>query len=325
MILLVTPHAPGSTSGNGVSAARWAAILRGLGHRVETRADYRSSAGEYAALFALHARKSAAAVLAFHADRPGVPIVIALTGTDLYPDPRAAGTDPEVLALAARLIVLQRLGPDRLGPDLAARARVIVQSVPEIPPRPPRAGCFEAAFLAHVRPVKDPLRPAAATRLLPADSRVLVTHAGEARDRRLAERLAAESAANPRYDWLGPVPRDEALAILARARLLVLPSLHEGGANVVSEAIAAGVPVIASAVPGSIGLLGEDYPGYFPAGDAQALAAALYAAERNLGGYYDRLREHCAALRPLVDPARERRAFAALLAELGVRPDQLTK
>lgn len=53
----------------------------------------------------------------------------------------------------------------------------------------------------------------------------------------------------------------------------------EGGANSVSEAIAAGVPVVASRVPGNLGLLGENYPGYFPAGDAEALARLLFRAE----------------------------------------------
>jgi glycosyltransferase involved in cell wall biosynthesis len=78
-----------------------------------------------------------------------------------------------------------------------------------------------------------------------------------------------------RYGWRGAVPRTEALAVLARSRLLALTSLQEGGANVVSEALAAGVPIVSSAIPGSIGLLGADYPGYFPVGDTEALATVL--------------------------------------------------
>lgn len=314
MILIVTPTAIGSTHGNGVSARRWAAILRDLGHEVEVSEGYRG--GDYSALLALHARKSADAVRAFHADHPRAPIVIALTGTDLYPDLITAEVDPDVLGLAARLIVLQPHGLAQLGPDLAERARVIVQSVPPIPSRPPRTDCFEVAFLAHIRPVKDPLRLAAATRLLPADSRIRVNHVGEARDEALAAEAARESRANPRYTWLGPTMRDQALALLAGSRLLAITSLHEGGANVVSEALAARVPVVASAIPGSIGLLGEDYPGYFPAGDEEALAEALYAAEQDREGYYERLCECCLALHGLVDPAKERDAFAALLRDL---------
>ncbi|MCW2948098.1 MAG: hypothetical protein JWR24_4815 [Actinoallomurus sp.] len=317
MILLVTPELPDSAYGNGVTARRWAGILGGLGHQVRISRRY-PGRGNYGALLALHARKSAEAVRRFHADHPHVPIVIAMTGTDLYPDTAAAGVDPGVLALATRLIVLQPLALDQLAPPVRERTRVIVQSVPDIPRQPVRPDCFEVAFLAHLRPVKDPLRPAAAVRRLPATSRIRVTHLGEARDLQVATMAAAESADNPRYDWLGPRPRDEALAVLARSRLMVLTSWHEGGANVVSEALAARVPVVSSAVPGSIGLLGEDYPGYFPAGDTGALAEMLYSAEQDHDGFHRMLRERCAALRWLIDPAREREALAGLLAELAL-------
>jgi putative glycosyltransferase (TIGR04348 family) len=315
-ILLVTPTSPDSQNGNGVTARRWADFLRVLGHEVHVAEKY-PGARPYCALIALHARKSADAVRAFRADHPAAPIVIALTGTDVYPDLSATGVDPAVLALASRLIVLQPLALDQLGPPLRERARVIVQSVPAIAPLPPRAGCFEVAFLAHVRPVKDPAVLPAALRLLPAASKICATHFGAASDEDLAERLATETAANPRYEWQGARPREEALRVLARSRLMVLTSRHEGGANVISEALAAGVPVIASAIPGTVGLLGADYPGYFPAGDAEALAGKLYAAEQD-HGYYHALKEHCAALRPSVEPRREASALAALLAEVGL-------
>jgi glycosyltransferase involved in cell wall biosynthesis len=198
------------------------------------------------------------------------------------------------------------------------RARVIVQSVPRIARRAPRRDRFEVAFLAHLRPVKDPLRPAAAVRELPAGSRIRVTHLGEGLDAELAAAARAESASNPRYDWLGPRPREDALALLGRSRLLVLTSRHEGGANVISEALAAGLPILSSAIPGSAGLLGADYPGYFPAGDTGALAHALDAAERDRAGYYRALRSRCTALAPMVAPERERQAWAALLAELSL-------
>src|SRR5262249_11930652 len=134
----------------------------------------------------------------------------------------------------------------------------------------------------------------------------------------LAARASCEAASNPRYDWLGPRPRDEALAVLARSRLLVLTSLHEGGANAVSEALAAGGPVISPAIPGSVGLLGSDSPRYFGRGDTDGLAAALDAAEHDRDGYYQLLRERCAALRPMVEPSRERQAWAELLTELAL-------
>ncbi|GAA2079589.1 selenoneine biosynthesis selenosugar synthase SenB [Actinomadura alba] len=316
MILLVTPTALNSDHGNGVSARRWAAILRELGHEVYVTQEYRG--GVYSALVALHARKSADSVRAFNADHPRAPIVVALTGTDLYPDLDTTGVDPDVLALAERLIVLQPHGLRQLPPAIADRGRVIIQSMSAIQAQPPLADRFEVVFLAHLRPVKDPLLLAQAVRLLPANSKIFISHAGAPRDAGLAAEAATETNRNPRYEWLGPIPRGGALALLARSRLLALTSLHEGGANVVSEALAAGVPVISSAIPGSFGLLGEDYPGYFPVGDAAALAEILDAVEENRGDYYTSLKEHCVRLGSLVDPAHEKRAFAVLLKELGL-------
>jgi glycosyltransferase involved in cell wall biosynthesis len=154
-----------------------------------------------------------------------------------------------------------------------------------------------------------------AARLLPARSRVRVLHVGAALSEEMAEMARAEMAENDRYRWLGELPRWHARRVLARSHLLSLTSEMEGGANVISEAIAASVPVVASRISGSIGLLGTDYPGYFPVGDTEALAALLQRAEQSppfLAG----LQARCAALAPLVEPDRERQTWAALLTEL---------
>lgn len=300
-----------------MTARRWAGILRDLGHEVDLAQGYR--AGDYGLLVALHAVKSAAAVRAFHADHPAAPVVIALTGTDLYPDLSTTGVELDVLTIARRLVVLQSHGKGQVPPALRDRVRVILQSMTAVPTAPPNPDCFEVAFLAHLRPVKDPLLLAAAVRYLPASSRIRVTHAGEGRDPALASQAAAASAASGRYTWLGPLPRPEALGVLARSRLLAVTSVHEGGANVVTEALALGVPPISTRIPGSTGLLGTDYPGYFRAGDAVDLARVLRAAEEDSEGFYGLLRQRCAELRHLADPARERDAWAALLAELDVK------
>src|SRR5262249_44099359 len=144
---------------------------------------------------------------------------------------------------------------------------------------PIREDVFEVCVIGHLRPVKDPLRTALAARLLPTVSRIEVLHLGGALSAGLAEEAHAEAARNRRYHWLGEVRRSEALGVLSRCRLLSLTSVSEGGANAISEAVVAGVPVISSHIAGSIGLLGEDYPGYFPVGDTQALADLLWRAE----------------------------------------------
>ena len=96
-----------------------------------------------------------------------------------------------------------------------------------------------------------------------------------------------------------------------QSRLLVLSSRLEGGANVISEAVVAGVPVIASRIAGSTGLLGRTYPGLFPVGGTAGLRRLLLRAERD-GRFLRRLRAHCRRLRPLFTPSRERAAWRRL-------------
>ncbi|MEX2621638.1 MAG: selenoneine biosynthesis selenosugar synthase SenB [Egibacteraceae bacterium] len=309
---IVTPAPPSSHNGNRVTALRWARLLRELGHRVTVTTAWSGVAADV--LVALHARRSAAAARAFTAAHPRRPVIVALTGTDLYQDLTESPETQTAMEAAAALVVLQPLARTAVPSHLRSRVHVIHQSVtvPEAPPDGDRPGRFDVVFLAHLRAVKDPLLVAKATRLLPADSAVRVTHLGAALDRDLGERAAAETEANPRYRWLGDRPRAEALTRLARSRLLVLTSRLEGGANVVSEALAATTPVLSTRIDGSVGLLGRDYPGYFPVGDAGALADLLHRAATD-DTYLGDLAAHVQARRDLVDPVRERRAWADLL------------
>jgi len=265
---------------------------------------------------ALHARHGRTAVERFRARWPDRPLVLTLTGTDLYGDIHRDPRAREVLEWATRLVVLQPLGVDELPAALRAKARVIYQSATRPPNAPPpRTDVFEVCVIGHLRPVKDPFRAAWAARRLPASSRIRVLHLGAALSDDMAAQARAEMAVNPRYRWLGERPRWETLRVLARARLLVHSSEMEGGANVLSEAIACGTPVLASFIPGNVGLLGPDYPGYFPVGDTEALAALMERAETD-PDFYQALQAGVARQRPLVDPARERQSWAELLAEL---------
>ena len=89
----------------------------------------------------------------------------------------------------------------------------------------------------------------------------------------------------------------------------------EGGANVVIEAVRSGVPVLASRIDGNVGLLGADYDGFFPVGDAAALAALMrrFVADAAFAAH---LGAQCARREPLFRPARERRAVRALVFDL---------
>jgi putative glycosyltransferase (TIGR04348 family) len=314
-VVVVTPAPPGSRKGNRVTALRWARILRGLGRRVTVREEYRGERCEL--LVALHALRSYPSVERYRAARPGAPLVVALTGTDLYGAIHIHAEARRALKWGTRLVVLQPLAVEELPEGVRGKTRVIYQSVPAPRVRPaPRQDAFEVCVMGHLRPVKDPFRTALAARRLPPASRLRVLHAGAALDEEMEAMARAEAAANPRYRWLGELPRGKALRLLARCRLLVLTSQLEGGANVVSEALAASVPVISSRIAGSVGLLGEDYPGYFPVGDDAALAGLLWRAETD-AAFYRTLRACCARRRRLVDPARERRSWEKLLRELG--------
>ena len=323
-ILIITPAPPRSRAGNRVTANRWAKMLRSLGQRVTI--DQRLDGQASDLLIALHARKSAAALRSFAEQYPDKPTVLALTGTDLYRDLRTSKRAQQSLELASRLVLLQPHGQTHLPHRLHEKVRVIYQSAerPTKQPRPLKS-VFEICVSGHLRTVKDPFRAALAARHLPADSNMRITHIGGALTSSMETRAIAEMDRNPRYRWLGEVSPSSARRILARSRLLVVSSKMEGGANVICEALAASVPVLASRISGSIGLLGEDYPGYFSVGNTAELSELMYRSE-NDAKFYRVLKTRCRQRSQLVKPERERSAWKNLLNELAnVRQPKLAR
>jgi putative glycosyltransferase (TIGR04348 family) len=313
-IAIVTPAPPQVHTGNRTTADRWARLLKELGNEVRVQRDWNGE--ECDLLIALHARRSSPAIQRFRQERPHAPLIVALTGTDLYSDLENNAEAKRSLELATRIVVLQGLAVEAVQESARGKVRVIYQSAERSSASPPREeGCFQVCVLAHLRSVKDPLRAAYAVRDLPASSRILVKHAGAALDAEFEKQVEAEQRRNPRYQRLGPLAHEDAVDLVARSHLLVLTSHLEGGANVVSEAIAVCTPVISSLIPGSVGILGKDYPGYFPVGDSVALREQLQKAESNDRFYRD-LEQRVARLHPLVSAAREREAWSALLTEL---------
>ncbi len=316
-ILLINPARVQTHTGNRTTGERWATILNQLGHQVQMAHEWPGTQStKHDLLITLHARRSFPTLESFHRSHPDVPIIVALTGTDIYQDVESNPEARQSLEIASRLVVLQARAVDALPAHLRNKCRVVYQSAePAGQPEKPNGDVFRVCVLAHLRAVKDPLRAAYAARELPADSRVQIAHAGGILDAELAREAEAEQRRNPRYLWLGDLSHERALSLLAGSHLLALTSVLEGGANVVSEAIAAGVPVVSSLIPGSIGILGPDYPAYFPLGDTHALCLVMRKAETD-SAFYSELKNRIRNLRPLVDPHREQESWNTLLAEV---------
>ena len=302
-IALVTPAGPGTRNGNRHTALRWAAFLRAAGHKVSISTEDLS--GDADLMLALHARRSHASIRAFPHEKP---LVVALTGTDVYRDIRTSAEARESLALAHRLIVLQPKAAEALPGRLRKKVRVVVQSSATALRHRPVKRKFRICVIGHLREEKDPLRMVLALPYVDADIEVI--HLGAALDPKLEP-----TTLDPRYRWAGSVPHATALRWLASSHAMVISSRMEGGANVVCEALRIGVPVLASRISGNLGLLGGSYPGYFRLEDERALARQITRAASD-PAFYRRLRGKIRVLRSLVSPQAEARALLSSLSGL---------
>ena len=313
-IQLVTPAPLRLNNGNKITAVRWSRILRGLGHKVDIVQHYSGLACDL--LIALHARRSYRSIVKFFELHGELPLVVVLTGTDVYKD---IHNDPEAqhsVKLATRIIVLQKQALAELPRHAHAKTRVIYQSAePYKGHAPKKTKPFKVCVIGHLRTEKDPLRTALAARQIPSFSNLEVLHVGKALDPALGKQAQAEAATNPRYSWVGELPYWMTRRVLARSHLLVITSRMEGSSNVLSEALASSVPVIASKISGLIGTLGKDYPGFFPVGDTVALAELLMRAEYDQA-FYHSLKRACERAAPLVQPQREIASWKLVLREL---------
>ncbi len=297
-----------------MTAVRWAGILKRLGHRVSVEQTYKGRSCDV--LVALHALRSHDSIREYHEKFPDLPLVVVLTGTDLYRDIHRDSRARESLELASHLIVLQKKGLEEIPKRLHRKTRAIYQSATRVNGKASNARkIFKVCVVGHLRPEKDPFRTAMAARRLPASSRVRVTHIGRALSEDMKTRAKREVERNPRYDWVGELPHWKARKVLAQSHLMALSSKMEGSSNVLSEAIASSVPVVASKITGLMGTLGDNYPGYFPVGDTRALTRLLVKAESE-PSFYRKLKKHCTRLSSLVDPKSEVESWRKLLLEL---------
>ena len=313
---IITPAAARSLNGNRATAQRWAGFLRQLGHRVNITTEWDGRA--YDLLVALHAWRSASSIRDYKQQHPNLPLILAMTGTDLY---RFLDSHPEAtltsIRLADRLVTLHRLAEQVLPEGVRHKMHVIHQSAVALPKPPKRSvKTFDICVAGHLREEKDSMRVAYAVRDLPDSSRIRVLHYGKAHDKKWAALARDEMETNPRYHWFGEVPHWQVRRAYGSCHLMVLPSVMEGGANVISEAVVADLPVLASRIDGSVGLLGENYAGYFPAHDTAALRELLLRAETE-PAYLQRLAKQCDKRKPLFTREAEKQGWAELLQDMG--------
>lgn len=304
-----------ANNGNWRTAERWARLLSAHYRVIVQGPDAVAptpATGDAVAMIALHARRGRAAIVDWKRRSRSRPLVVALTGTDLYRDLPAGNSDVRAsLADADRLIVLQGDARGFVPPEARHKVDVILQSAFALTAwRRKASHRLQCVLVAHLRPEKDPGTVMAAWRSLPPDLPIFLSVIGEALDPELGNAFRELAARDPRVRWLGALSHARTRQAIRRAHILLCPSLMEGGANVIVEAITAGTAVIASDISGNLGMLGPDYGGYFPAGNAGTLAQLLVRA------WSDRallatLESQCQVRAGLFTPEAERSALVA--------------
>ena len=316
--MLVTPALAEANNGNWQTARRWA---RWLSRDCRVRLTDVWAGGDEDLMIALHARRSAPSVRAWAIARAGAgrPLLLVLTGTDLYRDIEHDASAQQSLQLADRLVVLNALGLARLPAALHRKASVLLQSSPARRPARKTSRHLRALMVGHLRDEKSPQTYFEAARQLAGRADIQLDHIGAALDPALGDQARALAAACPHYRWLGAQPHAATRARIQAAHVLVHASRMEGGAHVVIEAVTSGTPVIASRIDGNLGLLGVDYPGCFAWGDSAALAALL-ARARDDAAMLPGLAALCAQRAALFSPDRERQTLLDLVRPLLAPP-----
>jgi len=305
---IISPALANANNGNWHTAARW---QRFLAADADVSIALAWDGTPVDVMIALHARRSADSIARFARAYPDRPLIVVLTGTDLYRDIKTNSVVLQSMQAATHLVVLQDQAMLELAPDLRDKARVIIQSAPRLARLTPNKTTFDFVAVGHLRAEKDPLTLMRAVQALPAASPIRVIHIGDALDHALGDAARQTMAGCARYRWLGGLPRARTRHWIARSQALIHPSVMEGGANVIIEAVQSQVPVLASHISGNIGMLGEDYACYFPLGDAEALAMLMlrFASDQAFAAH---LRAQCAARTTLFEPRREQQLVRQL-------------
>lgn len=280
-IQIACPAPPGSLKGNRVTANRIARIFRGLGHTVIVSDSNQFAPKPTDLLVALHAVSSAVAINEWKLKNPHQPVWTVLTGTDIYRK-RPADSYP-TFQISEKLILLNAKSHLDIPTRFREKTIPILQSARSTPSTPKhQQNELRVIVVGHIRDEKDPLRAAYAVRKLPQNSKIQIRLFGEALTTQWRKKTEKEDLTNDRFRWLGPKPRWYVRRQIARSDVLVLTSRSEGGAAVLGEAVVDGVPVLATRINSTIGMLGADYPGYFDVGETRELRTLMLRFENDV-------------------------------------------
>ena len=328
-IVIVSPALADSNNGNWQTARRWQLFLSShFNVRIVKQWENTPATAHDVAMIALHARRSAPSIAAWAQSRgvgahgsPG--LVLALTGTDLYRDIDNDETASRSLELARHLVVLQEKGVEKLAEPLREKTTVIFQSTTPRKPLAKPKRRLKVVMVGHLRDEKMPQTLMEAAVLLRSYPDIFIDHIGGPLDPELAQAAEATMQACPNYRWLGNQPHGATRTRIQRAHVLVHASKMEGGAHVIMEAVCSGTPVVASYIDGNIGMLGAGYPGYFPLGNAHALANLLTQLQQDIVNpttlptgklhLYTKLKNQCAERAKLFAPEIEQNALIQLI------------
>ena len=312
-IEIVTPAPAGSLHGNRITALRWQRFLKRLHYRSTVSEQWSGKACEL--LIALHGLRSYDSIQRFKDAHPDHRLVLIMTGTDIYRDLQNSPKVVISMEASDAIVILQPSAMESLPERFHQKVRVIYQSVKGVKRKSPPAQSFLTLVIGHLRAEKDPFCAAESLSFLPSESQLRLVQLGKAMSPEFEERAVDLEKRLNRYRWLRQQSHASTLQWLSRSHLMVISSIMEGGAHVVSEAIAIGIPVIASDIAGNRGLLGENYPAYFPVGDQAALSRLLVKAEFDQA-FYQSLCDAISARHHITKPDLEQTSIQKLLEEM---------
>jgi putative glycosyltransferase (TIGR04348 family) len=243
---------------------------------------------------------------------------VVLTGTDLYRDIKQDPQAQQSLGWAHRLIVLQPAGLAELPTKFQNKTRVLFQSTTTRQTLLKTNRHVRAVMVGHLRSEKSPQTFFEAATLLAERRDIELRHIGGEHDQVLAQQAHDTAAKHPNYQFLGARSHEQTRRYIQRSHVLVHPSVMEGGAHVIMEAICSGVPVLASRIAGNIGMLGEDYAGFFTTGDAHELAKLLIRFRED-ASFAAQLQMQCGQRAYLFEAARERSGLITIVQDLTIK------